>query len=375
MGTTSEEASALVKAALGRLRKDGRLRDVSTLACLRDGEMSLGTRVSLENILTHHYFHCGDYVSALVHARAWRVVAPRSVPAVSSELFILMRLRRWEELLRASLVAIAEYPSDSSFYSVQCKALYELGREPEAREAGTRCLALKARASLSQRSDLSVVPVPPFDPLRSGANVLSYSLYGSNPRYVDGALRNVKDAKLLYPCWTCRFYVDSSVPSSALDDLRSSGAQVLVVQGLPASRYGLFWRFMVCDDPSVERYLVRDCDSQLSVRERLAVDEWLLSTAHFHVMRDWITHTELILAGLWGGVRGALVNVESSFRSYLEGRFWSRTIDQQFLREKVWSTVGQSAVVHDSFFSFGSVSPFPQLADLPGGHVGMGIRS
>jgi hypothetical protein len=40
---------------------------------------------------------------------------------------------------------------------------------------------------------------------------------------------------------------------------------------------GMFWRFMVADDKTVDRYIVRDGDSRVSKREALAVDDWIVS--------------------------------------------------------------------------------------------------
>jgi hypothetical protein len=33
----------------------------------------------------------------------------------------------------------------------------------------------------------------------------------------------------------------------------------------------MFWRFLVADDPTVDRYIVRDSDSRLNAREALYV--------------------------------------------------------------------------------------------------------
>ena len=44
----------------------------------------------------------------------------------------------------------------------------------------------------------------------------------------------------------------------------------------------MFWRYYIADDASVDRYLVRDADSRLSVREARAVEEWILSGVRTH---------------------------------------------------------------------------------------------
>jgi hypothetical protein len=150
--------------------------------------------------------------------------------------------------------------------------------------------------------------------------------------------------------------------------LATEGGQLRNVTGLPRLKYGTFWRFLVAEDPDIDRYLVRDCDSVVNVRERLAVDEWIESGKHFHVMRDNYTHCELVLAGLWGGVAGALPGIGRSFCAYVEKDFVRRTFDQDFLRDIVWPTIRQSVLTHDSQFAFGNRRDFPRLGWLPDGH-------
>lgn len=48
---------------------------------------------------------------------------------------------------------------------------------------------------------------------------------------------------------------------------------------------GMFWRWLVAEDPDVERFLIRDVDSRLNEREARAVDEWILSGKAYHIMR------------------------------------------------------------------------------------------
>ena len=44
--------------------------------------------------------------------------------------------------------------------------------------------------------------------------------------------------------------------------------------------------------PAPPRYLMRNLDSRLSIREKLAVDEWVSSGKRFHVMRDHPSHSD-----------------------------------------------------------------------------------
>ena len=134
----------------------------------------------------------------------------------------------------------------------------------------------------------------------------------------------------------------------------------------------LLWRFEVANDSAVQRFLVRDADSLLTVKERIAVDAWLKSNAYFHMMRDFYTHTDLMLAGMWGGVGNILPDLQKVWRDYRSEFVQGRTADQRLLSDMVWPTVSQSCLIHDSIFTgcLGSV-PFPPYGDLyPGHHIG-----
>jgi hypothetical protein len=151
------------------------------------------------------------------------------------------------------------------------------------------------------------------------------------------------------------------VPAQVQARLTESGADVRNLTGeAGAGIHPLMWRFLVADDPEVDRFLVRDADSLLSEREQAAVREWTASSFWFHHMRDYFTHTDLILAGLWGGCRGALPQLRPLMLSWLARQNQTaRTVDQDFLRETVWPFVRQSVLNHDELFGFHNPRPFP----------------
>ena len=209
---------------------------------------------------------------------------------------------------------------------------------------------------------------------RPERNVIAYSLWGANPRYVEGATRNCIVARHLYPGWTPRFYVDDSVPISARRDLTREGAQLRQVPSMPANRFGLFWRFLAEDDPEVALYLVRDADSVPSIKEAVAVGDWLASGQPFHVMRDFVTHSEIVLAGMWGAHRGNIPHMGKRIMAFAKDRekiLNSRVDDQLFLRREVWPWMRGRAFVQDSWFGYGETAPFDPRFALPGRmHIG-----
>ena len=81
---------------------------------------------------------------------------------------------------------------------------------------------------------------------------------------------------------------------------------------------------------------MRDADPALTVRARVAVDDWIQPGKLFHVMRDWWSYTDLILAGMWGASGGVLKGIRHRFEAYLaKVSVPDRHADQQFLASMV----------------------------------------
>jgi hypothetical protein len=218
-------------------------------------------------------------------------------------------------------------------------ARYRVDRAAEARLAG-EVSSGRARlaAWLAART-----PAPPG----AGADVIAFSLWGSNPRYTAGAVRNAELARTIYPGWTCRFYVSSSVPASIVGRLAEMpNTELIGMEEAPDWR-GLLWRFLPAADEHVRTLLVRDADSRLNERERAAVDAWLASDRDVHIMRDHPHHTTPILGGMWGVRRGRLWNMRGLLAKFTRDVYeWQA--DQDFLRDLVYPLVVRHALVHDS---------------------------
>ena len=173
-------------------------------------------------------------------------------------------------------------------------------------------MALEAKDRLFVGRFAGTVPEPgdppPFDPGRPEENAIAFCLWGNAPRYLVPLRENVRLMPHLFPSWHMRVYVGSDVEPSFVGWLRENNVdcrEMHLEPGVPPSRR-LLWRFETMSDRSLRRFLIRDADSLLNIKERVAVDAWLQSRYRFHAMRDWYTHTDLILAGMWGGVGGVL---------------------------------------------------------------------
>ena len=361
-----QDAARHFATVLDRVRRQGLTDDVASLESWIPRAEDPALRAQMAKLLGFFHLRRGDLDDAV----RWCDIASEGLPddpdATYNAIFARFQQGAWEESAERLRAALRRHGDRIDFRNLLAAALGALGNLSESRLHGTRTLELKEQQATAPPHDLSGVPVPPFRPDR---NIVAFSLYGSALKYTDGALLNVRAARFVYPGWMCRFYADASVPAAVLDALAGEGAQIAMVRGMPSDPYGTFWRFLVADDPDVDRYIVRDADSLLNIRERVAVDEWLDSGRHFHVMRDHFDHSELVMAGMWGGVRGALPPISPAIQSWFPTR---RTVlggpmDQEFLRAVCWPTIRQSVMAHDSQFAFGEHRDFPAVGRLPPG--------
>jgi hypothetical protein len=322
-------------------------------------------------LLALYNFVRGEFAPSLAILKEAEAYWPASAEIVENIGVLLNRLGRWQEGRAASERALSLGSKSTNVLDGLCESCGKLGDVPAMQRYGRLSLERKNETALrqGQRHALPADPPPPFDPTNRRANVISYGLWGSSEKYIRPLLENVRIAPHVFPGWTIRVHVDSSVPTEAIQLLKHGKAEIVDRSGASAKFYErLLWRFEVANDAHVQRFLVRDADSLLTVKERVAVDAWLKSACRFHLMRDFFTHTDLVLAGMWGGTGGILPDLKELWASYKVNTHGPSS-DQKFLGAKVWPTISQSCLIHDSVFvgCLGSVD-FPPFGALPPGH-------
>ena len=366
---TEQDAIRRFLALRERLHSQGLTAEIEAindwLPRVRDQRMA----AEMAKLLGFYWLRQGRYAEAIEFSERAAINLPLDADVAYNVIFALFQSQRWVDVVARAKQALETHPNNFEFCNILSATLGALDRLDEAHEYGTRSLRLKDAIAREPAFDLSRVPVPPFDPAAPRRNIIAFSLFGADRRYTEGAMMNVRAARFIYLGWTCRFYIDDSVPHPVVQALSAEGAQVVSVTGLPSETYGTLWRFLVANDSEVSRYIIRDADSVVNIRESVAVDEWLQSNRHFHLMRDHYDHSELILAGMWGGVRGALPPLVPAIRAWLANsrQLPGKTTDQVFLRECLWPTVRQSVLAHDSQFAFGETRDFPSVGRLPPG--------
>lgn len=290
---------------------------------------------------------------------------PAEVSALYNLGIALTKMGRTEEAFTVFRRAARLHPSHIAVRDALVLAL-ELHDPAEAALWSAEALALK-----QVRANVKVPPLPTA-PIASNArhrNIVAFSLWGTQEVYTQGALANAKAVPAVFPGWTCRFYHDDSVPRSVQEELTRLGAETVAMPAGSGQSHGLFWRFFASDDPTVARFLCRDCDSRPTTREKAAVDAWIASGLPFHVMRDHILHTDLILAGMWGGMAGLLPPLAPVIDAVAD-READRWQDQRFLAEWVWPRIQGRVLVHDSVHPMAG-QPFPPAPeDSVSPHIG-----
>ena len=193
-------------------------------------------------------------------------------------------------------------------------------------------------------------------------NIVSYSLWVDHPMYWVGSLRNIEQVSKYFPGWICRFYIDKNCKKELIDTIKGDNVEVVLVDSKD-SFHGMFWRFWAAEDPEVDIFLSRDCDSRFSDREVSAINEWLESDKDFHIMRDHPYHTVPILGGMWGCRRGIMRKIGLIKMIESWNQFSRKGIDQDFLGRCVYPLIYKNDMEHSEFdLRFGGeIRPFPYI--------------
>lgn len=187
-------------------------------------------------------------------------------------------------------------------------------------------------------------------------NAVAFCLYGNNPKYLDGMLQNAWLMPRIYPGWECHCWTGNDVPPAYVTALWKTGVTVHPMEF--GWRQRMFYRLIIHDIPGVERYLIRDADSRISMRERRCVDEWMRSDRILHTIHDHPYHIRPIQGGMFGVWRGPF---QSTPMCELIGGVWPMADtwgrDEEFLEHELWPLLKHSVCEH------GRANPIPAGED------------
>lgn len=163
--------------------------------------------------------------------------------------------------------------------------------------------------------------------------IITFCLYGDNPVYQKGAEYNINLAKEIYPDWVCRFYIfkeDHFFENELLNHSSNIEVVKIPLQGGP---FSMLYRFLPLEE-DVDRFISRDLDSRLSLREKEAVEDWIQSDKTFHIMKDHPYHYSTdfpVLGGMWGSKGNTFKNAKTKITDFINLHENCKGLDQKFL--------------------------------------------
>lgn len=212
--------------------------------------------------------------------------------------------------------------------------------------------------------------------------VISYCLFGDNPRYTIGAIKNAFLAQVYMPEWECRFYYHNT-SEHVIDILKQFDNVNLINQKQRTDMSYTLTRFLVLADPEVDVAIIRDTDARISAREIRAVEEWLESDFDFHIMKDHpVGHSYAISAGMFGVRNGALSMIkellEDFFDSIKNMTIVDPGVDQRFLGEMVYPIIKDKVLIHSEHYNVelsgkSEQLKFPTEDRYPQSHIGAAL--
>jgi tetratricopeptide (TPR) repeat protein len=326
--------------------------------------------VIAKELLFDGFFQKRDWLPALAVAQDLVRRQPDVARLQSYLIATLSNLKRYDEAATHAFQYVARYGENAEMLDALKVAHFYTGKTDEAIKFGQR--AMELRDAEACRTAPAVSVAEPNGP-PAGRNIISFALWGTKLIYCYGAMINLVLSRTTYPGWTCRYYLDASVPRPCVSYLRDNGAEIFNIED-EYPQAGQFQRFLVMNDHTVGHFLIRDCDARLSTAETKLVQEWIDSGRPFHVMRDHILHNALMMAGLWGGRTDTGIDIVALMRRYF--RNGPTTIygdDQRMLGSTLWPLIRGHCLVHDRHYRLSGV----QEVGLPDSkdHFGAGHQN
>jgi tetratricopeptide (TPR) repeat protein len=162
----------------------------------------------VRELLFDAFFQKRDYPPAFALIKQLANGQPDDARFQRQLIVTLNNMKRYEDAIPLAAKYIERHGEDFTILDVLKVANFYTGKVAEAVRYGQRGIELRdvEACRLARNMIFSEPTSPP-----SGANVISFSLWGAQPFYNYGAMINLVLSRSIYPGWRCRFYVGADV--------------------------------------------------------------------------------------------------------------------------------------------------------------------
>ena len=165
-----------------------------------------------------------EYDEALKLAEMLCLLDPNNPEYSHKIAYVYLKELKWEEAVEAELKTLELDAQYIPALDLLAHAYGGIGNWERSGFYGNLALELKDKAIPVPTQEMVPAPAP-----KNGKRIIAFSLFGNNPKYVEPAILNTQVSPMLFPGWVCRFYVDDSVSSEAIQRLKNNGAEVVYV--------------------------------------------------------------------------------------------------------------------------------------------------
>lgn len=186
-------------------------------------------------------------------------------------------------------------------------------------------------------------------------SAFTFCIYGSNPKYCEGLIRNLETIQATYPDFKVIISAGSDVPESYIAKYKSFSNVSLTQYKITGHRL-MCYRFFAIDDDSVHTMFVRDADSRIGHRDKWCINRFISDSKHkIFTIRDHPEHGTQILGGQWGMKKIPGFSMKALYGLFLKsfnGNLDSYQVDQIFLRELIYKPFKTHFVAYVSNCAF-----------------------
>jgi len=182
--------------------------------------------------------------------------------------------------------------------------------------------------------------------------VFSFCIYGTNKKYCQGLIENIKIIQNNYPDFEVWIYGGFDVPVEYVNKYHQF-TNVRYIE-LPYNDLTLmYYRFMPIDNSNVELCFIRDADSRIGERDQWCINQFINNDMKFHIIRDHNQHKLRIMGGMWGIKQGILnESIQEMFyiwKDKTNHKLTDYRSDQYFLQDCIYNLIKNDVLIHSDY--------------------------